>query len=256
MLTIALVLAAALTQAGDRKGEAQPPLPPSIKIPPAPVLPPAEALKTFKAAPGFRLELVASEPLVREPVAMAFDADGRLWVVQMRSYMLDLDARGETSPMSEIVVLEDTDGDGVYDKSTVFLDKLVVPRAISIAGDGILVAEPPSVWFCRSSTGDLKCDQKTLVTATYCNRPSIEHTSNGLMPAMDNWIYSANSPMRIRRDGDKWIVGTTRSRGQWGITQDDYGRLFYNSNPEILRGDLLPCYSAMAHSGKSPGINL
>src|SRR6185503_7053119 len=111
----------ALLQGGDKKGETQPPLPATIKIPPAPVLPPEEAIKTIKVAPGFRLELVASEPLVFEPVAMAFDPDGRLWVVEMRSYMLDIDAKGETLPMSDIAVLEDTDGDGTYDKRTVFL---------------------------------------------------------------------------------------------------------------------------------------
>jgi mono/diheme cytochrome c family protein/glucose/arabinose dehydrogenase len=256
LIGIALIVLASLAQGGDKKGEAQPPLPPHIKVPPAPVLPPEEAIKTIKVAPGFRLELVAAEPLVFEPVAMAFDPDGRLWVVEMRSYMLDVDAQGETLPMSDVAVLEDTDGDGRFDKRTVFLDKLVLPRAISIVGDGILLAEPPNVWHCRSTTGTLTCDQKTLVTATYCNRAAIEHTANGLMAAMDNWIYSANSMMRIRRDGEKWIVGTTRSRGQWGITQDDLGRLFYNSNPEILRGDLLPCYSAMAHSGKGPGVNI
>lgn len=256
MLTIALALVASLAQGGDKKGELQPPLPPHIKTPPAPVLPPEESLKTIQVAPGFRLELVACEPLLVDPVAMAFDADGRLWVVEMRSYMLDIDAKGEATPVSDVVVLEDSDGDGRFDKRTVFLDKLVLPRAISIVGDGVLIAEPPNVWHCRSTTGTLVCDRKTLVTATYCNRAAIEHTANGLMPAMDNWIYSANSMTRIRRDGDKWTLGTTRSRGQWGITQDDLGRLFYNSNSDILRGDLLPCYSAMAHSGKPPGVNL
>jgi mono/diheme cytochrome c family protein len=255
-MTLASLLLAFLLQAGDRKGETQPPLPNTFKIPPAPVLPPEEAIKTIKVAPGFRLELVASEPLVHEPICAAFDADGRLWVVEMRSYMLDVDGKGETSPISDVVVLEDTDGDGKFDKRTVFLDKLVLPRAISIQGDGVLIAEPPNVWFCRSTTGSLICDQKTLVTATYCNRAVIEHTSNGLMSAMDNWIYNANTTLRIRRDGNQWILGTTRSRGQWGITQDDYGRIFTNSNPEILRGDLIPCYSAAAHAGKAPGVNI
>ncbi|HVE40924.1 MAG TPA: hypothetical protein VNM14_13605 [Planctomycetota bacterium] len=254
-MMLALLLLAFL-QAGDKKGETQPPLPTTIKIPPAPVLPPEEAIKTIKIAPGFRLELVASEPLIHEPVCMAFDPDGRLWVVEMRSYMLDIDAKGEMNPISDVVVLEDTDGDGKYDKRTVFLDKLVLPRAISIQGDGVLIAEPPNVWFCRSTTGNLVCDQKTLVTATYCNRAVIEHTGNGLLTAMDNWIYNANTTMRIRREGDKWTIGTTRSRGQWGITQDDYGRLFSNSNPEILRGDLVPCYAAAAHAGKAPGVNI
>src|SRR4051812_19376251 len=227
-----------------------------MAIPPAPVVPPEEALKTFKVAAGFRLELVAAEPLVHEPVALSFDADGRLWVAEMRGYMPDIDGKGEDQPVGDVVVLEDTDGDGKFDKSTVFLDKLVLPRAIACVGDGVLIAEPPNVWFCRSTTGGLKCDQKTLVTSTYCSRAAVEHTANGLLPAMDNWIYSANSTMRFRYENGRFTTGTTRSRGQWGITQDDLGRLFYNSNPEFLRGDLLPCYAADAHAGKAPGVGV
>jgi mono/diheme cytochrome c family protein/glucose/arabinose dehydrogenase len=254
LITSALLLLCSLLQAGDRKGETQPP--PTIKIPPAPVLMPEEAIKTIRVAAGFRIELVASEPLVRDPVAMQFDPDGRLWVVEMLGYMPDVDGKGEDAPVGDIVVLEDTHGDGKYDKRTVFLDKLVLPRAIALVGDGVLIAEPPGLWFCRSTTGNLSCDQKTLVTANYAVRTVVEHTANGLMWAMDNWIYSANSTLRFRRDGDKWVVGTTRSRGQWGLTQDDIGRLFYNSNPDFLRCDLLPCYWALAHSGKGPGVGI
>lgn len=256
MIILELVLLASLCQAGDRKGEEQPPLPSSIKIPPAPVVPPEDALKTFKITPGFRLELVASEPLVHEPVAMEFDPDGRLWVVEMRGYMPDVDGKGEDAPVGDVVVLEDTTGQGRYDKRTVFLDKLVLPRAICLVAGGVLIAEPPGVWFCRSTTGDFKCDQKTLVTANYAGRIAVEHTANGLMMAMDNWIYSADSTLRFRREGESWVTGATRSRGQWGITQDDLGRLFYNSNPDFLRCDLIPCYSSMAHAGRGPGVGV
>jgi glucose/arabinose dehydrogenase len=178
-MSIALIALCAFAQAGDRKGENQAPPPATMAIPPSPVVPPEEALKTFKVAAGFRLELVAAEPLVHEPVALSFDADGRLWVAEMRGYMPDIDGKGEDQPVGDVVVLEDTDGDGKFDKSTVFLDKLVLPRAIACVGDGVLIAEPPNVWFCRSTTGGLKCDQKTLVTSTYCNRTAVEHTANG-----------------------------------------------------------------------------
>lgn len=256
MIQIAAVVLFTLAQAGDKKGETQPPPPATMKIPPAPVVPPEEALKTFQVAPGFRLELVAAEPLVHEPVAMSFDADGRLWVAEMRGYMPDVDGKGEDAPIGSIAVLEDTDGDGKYDKRTVFLDKIVLPRAVSCIGDGVLIAEPPAVWFCRSTKGDLKCDQKILVTSTYCNRTAVEHTGNGLVPMMDNWIYSANSIMRFRYENGRFSVGTTRSRGQWGISQDDLGRLFYNSNSDYLRGDLMPCYVGSAHAGKGPGVGV
>src|SRR5215216_6009831 len=111
----------AFAQQGDRPGEVQPPPPAHIKTPPAPALSPEEELKTFTVAPGFRVEAVAVEPLVYEPVAMAFGADGRMWVVEMRGFMPNVDAEGEREPVASIAVLEDTDGDGRMDKRTEFL---------------------------------------------------------------------------------------------------------------------------------------
>lgn len=252
-----LFLALFLTlQQGDKKGEEQPPLSSTIKIPPSPVVPPEEALKTFKIAPGFRLELVAHEPLVRDPIVARFDADGRLWVVQMLGYMPDLSGKGEEAPVGEIVFLEDTDGDGRFDKRTLFLDKLVLPRAIAFVGDGLLVAEPPSLWFWRDKDGDGRADEKTMVLPAYASVRVVEHTANALFRAIDNWIYSANGPVRLRQVDGKWIQGTTRSRGQWGLAQDDAGRLFYNTNPEILRADFVPCFTARAHLGRDPATNV
>ncbi len=253
--TLALFLLLA-PQSGDRKGETQPPLPDTFTIPPSPVVPPEEALRTFKVAPGFRIELVAHEPLVRDPVAAHFDADGRLWVVQMLGYMPDVAGKGEEAPVGQVVFLEDLDGDGRFDRDTVFLDRLVLPRALAFAGDGVLVAEPPSLWFCRDTDGDGRADEKTMVVPNYASVRVVEHTANALLRAIDNWIYSANGPIRLRPAEGKWVLGSTRSRGQWGLAQDDWGRLFYNTNPEILRGDLVPCYSARAHLGRDPATNV
>ncbi|HXX92462.1 MAG TPA: c-type cytochrome, partial [Planctomycetota bacterium] len=255
MAPFASILLALWTQAGDRKGEDQPPPPASMKIPPAPVVPPSEALKTFKVAPGFRLELVASEPVVRDPVALEFDPDGRLWVVEMLGYMPDVDGKGEDQPVGDVVVLEDTTGRGIYDKRTVFLDHLVLPRAICLVAGGVLIAEPPVLWFCKIKPGELTCESKVQV-CPYANRTVVEHTSNGLMVALDNWIYSADCKQRLRRWDGKWILTETRSRGQWGISEDDVGRLFYNSNPEDLRGDLVPCWSPETQNLKSTKLNV
>src|SRR5476649_1025867 len=193
VLLFSLALAAPLlAQNGDRRGEVQAPPPATIKIPPAPTLTPEEALKTFTLAPGFHIEAVATDPLIGDPVAIQFGPDGKLWVLEMRGFMPDVDGTNERDPVCDIAVLEDTDGDGRYDKRTVFLDKLVLPRAISLVGDGLLVAEPMHLWFCRDTNGDGVCDQKTEIAADYGNTNNPEHNANGLMWAMDNWIYSAN----------------------------------------------------------------
>jgi mono/diheme cytochrome c family protein len=202
-------------------------------------------MKTFKIAPGYRVELVASEPLVHDPIALTFDPDGRIWVCEMRGFMPDVDAKGEKEPVGTITVLEDTDGDGVMDRSTVFLDKLVLPRALCWTLDGLLVAENGKIWLCRDRNGDLKCDEKTLVCTYNAGNP--EHALNGLMPALDNWIYNAKEGLRLRKLGGQWVREATIPRGQWGITQDDFGYLVYNVNAQLIRGDLVPCYSPNAH---------
>jgi len=241
---LALCFAAAaplLAQNGDRPGEVQAPPAAHIKVPPSPALSVDEAMKTFKVAPGFRMEIVAAEPLVHEPIAMTFGPDGRLWVVEMRGYMPDVDAKGEDAPIGSIAVLTDTDGDGRMDKRTVFLDKLVMPRALALVGDGLLVAEPPHLWFARDTNGDGVADEKTEVAADYGATVNPEHTSNGLMWALDNWIYSANHTVRFRyAGGGKFTREGTVTRGQWGISQDDTGRIYYNSNSDPLRVDVIP----------------
>ena len=113
--TAALLALSALplsAQKGDRAGEIQPPPPAHITVPPAPALTVEQALKTFKVAPGFHVEIVAAEPLVLDPIAMMFAPDGRLWVIEMRGYMPNIDGKGEDAPVGSIAVLEDTDGDG------------------------------------------------------------------------------------------------------------------------------------------------
>ena len=149
-LALALVLALAAlgstqAQIGDRldkAGVVQSPIVPKELIPPAPVLTPEQALESFQVAPGFRVELVAAEPLVGDPVAMAFDPEGRLWVVEMRSYMPDLDGNHEDQPTGRVVILTDTDRDGRMDKSEVFLDGIIMPRAISLVHGGALIGAP------------------------------------------------------------------------------------------------------------------
>ena len=255
VILLALLLAPAVhAQKGDKKGdEAQTLRVPREKIPPAPPLSPADALKTFKLAPGFRLELVASEPLVVMPVALAFAPDGRLWVVEMRGFMPNVDGRGEQEPLGRVAILEDTDGDGRMDKRTTFLDGLVMPRALLLARGGALVAEPPHLWFCRDTDGDGRCDEKIEVASDYGDQRNPEHTANGLVWNLDNWVYNLYHTYRYRFADGKWAREPDINRAQWGLAHDDVGRLFYTANSDQLRGDLLPAHYLMK---RGPGARL
>ena len=249
---LALLAATALhAQNGDRANEVQAPPPAHLVIPPSPVLLAEDALKTIQVAPGYRLEIAAADPLVGDPVAMAFGPDGRLWVVEMRGFMPNPDGKGEDAKVGTVAVLEDTDLDGRMDKRTVFLDGLVLPRAFALVGDGVLVAEPPHLWFARDTNGDGVADEKTEVASDYGSADNPEHTANGLYRAMDNWIYSANHNVRFRyRGAGQFDREITLSRGQWGISQDDAGRLFHNNNSDPIRYDLVPS----AYFARNPGL--
>ena len=137
----------------------------------SPALSPAEALKTFTLPPGYRLELVASEPLVQDPIVMDWDADGRHVGGRDAGLRADLHTpEPNLDPIGRVVVLEDTNHDGVMDKRTVFADGLVLPRALKVLDHGVLVGEPPNLWLMRDTNGDLSADTKELVTDEYGRR--------------------------------------------------------------------------------------
>jgi mono/diheme cytochrome c family protein/glucose/arabinose dehydrogenase len=216
----------------------------------SPVLSAEESMKTMQLEAGFKIELVAKEPLTRTPVAMIFDRLGRLWVAEMESYMPDTLGTGEDQPRGKIVILSDSDRDGIMDQRKVFLDSLVLPRALCLIGDGILIAESPNLWYYQIRED--RPVKKTLVDAAYAEGGNVEHQPNGLFRALDNWIYNAKSDKRYRKHGDQWMIEKTHFRGQWGITQDEYGRLFYNNNSENLLGDLFsPGFGASNKNQKS-----
>ncbi|MBM3764144.1 MAG: dehydrogenase, partial [Acidobacteria bacterium] len=138
--------------------------PPVQKLPESnAALPLDQALKTFYLPPGYKLEVVAAEPMIKDPIVIDEDADGRLYVIEMPAFAMDMEMRDSFEPICNIVILEDTNGDGKMDKRTVFLDKLVLPRAIKVLADGVLVAEPPNLWYARDTDGDGKADKKDLV---------------------------------------------------------------------------------------------
>lgn len=206
----------------------------------AAVLTPGEALRSLRVRPGFHVELVAAEPLVSAPVAMSFDGDGRLWVVEMRTYMPDVVGSNELAPDNRVVVLEDADGDGAMDTATPFLEGLVLPRAVLPCFGGALVIEPPNILFCKDNDGDGKADERRVLLGGIGGRDNPEHAPNGLVWGMDNWITFSQHTQRFMFDGEKVTAEAVPGHGQWGVTMDDVGRLYYTPNSDTLRGDLFP----------------
>jgi mono/diheme cytochrome c family protein len=216
--------------------------PPPVRETPekAPVLSAEDELKTIVVPPGYRIELVAKEPLVVDPIAMDFDADGRMWVLEMPGFMSEPGATNSREPINDVAVLEDLNGDGVMDKRTVFADKLVLPRAFKVLDKGVLVGEPPNLWFMKDTDGDLTADTKDLVSDSY-GRPaaSIEHNANSLYWGLDNVIYTSEHDWHLRMKNGKFETIPTLARGQWGASMDDAGRIFRNVNDAPLFADFI-----------------
>lgn len=210
-----------------------------IDIPDAPILSPEQAKDSFRLAPGYRIELVAHEPDVQKPIFFEFDPNGRIWVVEYQGYMRDLQGTDEGAPICRVVVLEDKDQDGFAETSTVFQDGLVMPRSLTFVKGGVLIQEPPHVWFCEDFDGDLKADRKTKVGEMgFPGNP--QHTANGLRYGLDNWLHCADSPSRYRwRDGQLEEAPTVK-RGQFGVTFDDKGRFYTCYQDQPLYGDYIP----------------
>jgi mono/diheme cytochrome c family protein/glucose/arabinose dehydrogenase len=243
-LLVTLTAATVTGRGGEQRSPADRKWPPGLLDVPADSRPlsPKEALETFHLAPGYRVELVASEPLVQDPVAIDWDPDGRLWVVEMPGYMRDIAGRDEHDPIGRVVVLEDRDGDGKMDKRTVFADRLVMARALKVLDRGVLVGEPPHIWLMRDTDGDLRADTREPVTDAY-GRVEIDpqNNANALHWSIDNWMHMAGQvdiTLRLKRGA--FEVRRTMRRGQWGVTHDDSGRIYRNSNESALHVDVVP----------------
>ena len=200
-----------------------------------PLLSVQESIKDIEIEKGFVIEPVCTEPLIEDPVAFDFDENANIWVVEMRGYMHDTEGGGEDQPLGRIKIIYDTNGDGKYDSSNVFLDSLIMPRTVTVVKDGILLIEPPSLFFVENSKG--KAGKKILIDSTFAETGNVEHQPNGLLRAIDNWYYCASGNKRVKNFNGSWVVEKTFSRGQWGITMDDEGRLYYNNNSVMLMAD-------------------
>ena len=203
----------------------------SCDTPRQPVIPTDE----FQLVEGLELSVIAGEPLLDSPVAMSFDLEGNIWVVELPGYMRNIDGTDEKLADGRIVVLSDEDDDGLMDQRRVFIDSLVAPRAIALVYGGLLYTETPALWWVPIEDG--LPGHPELVDSLYVVGGNIEHQPNGLLYNLDNWIYSAKCSARYQRKNGRWIKEATTFRGQWGIAHDDHGRLYYNSNSTPIKAD-------------------
>lgn len=214
-----------------------------------------EALASFRVRPGFRVELVASEPVVIDPVAFEWGADGRLWVVEMRDYPLGLDGKGK--PGGVVKVLDDTDGDGRYDKATLFLDRLPFPSGVMPWQKGALVSAAPDLFYAEDTDGDGRADVRKVLFTGF--KPgNQQHRFNGFEWGLDGWIYAANgdsggevksiatgkvvsiSGRDVRFRPDTGDIEAVSAQTQYGRRRDDWGNWFGNNNPTWLWHVTLP----------------
>lgn len=221
--------------------------------PPVTPLSPQESIKKMQLPPGYHVELVASEPMVQEPVAIAWDGNGRMYVVEMNSFMKDAIATGEYEPISRIKLLQDVDGDGKMDNATIFVDSLVLPRTILAVGDQLLVGitNVQHIWSYRDTNNDGKADEKKIVFRNeVLDVRNMEHQNGAMLWNMDNWIYPSRDNLRYKYKNGILISDTLIDNmiGQWGLTSDNYGQLFYSeAGPGLpaVQFQQMPAYGAL-----------
>ena len=208
-----------------------------------PVLPvsAAEQAKRFWLPPGYRMDVVVAEPHVQEPGQIAFDGNGRMFVAELRGYMQDLEATGQLDPSGVISIHEDKNNDGVYETHGIFVDGLVFPRWVMPFGaHAVLTNESNAdeVWKFTDTNLDGKADKKELFATGFGHLTNVELQQSGLTWAMDNWMYSTVNQFRVRWTPNGVLREPTgRNGGQWGLTQDDYGKLWFQAG-----GSGMPAY--------------
>jgi mono/diheme cytochrome c family protein/glucose/arabinose dehydrogenase len=210
--------------------------------PKPPVLPlsPAEEQARFLLPPGFKLEPVLTDPHIEEAAQIAFDGNGRMFVLELRGYMQDADGGGTLAPTGRISVHEDRDNDGVYEMHSIFVDSLVFPRMVMPFGPNAILTKESNadeVWKYTDSNGDSVADRKELFTTGMGRLANVEHQESHFMWGMDNWIYSTYNAFRVR-----WTPGgilrepTGANQSQWGVTQDNYGKPWFQSGASGMPG--------------------
>ena len=212
-------------------------VPPALDFTPqkqVPYLSPEEFLKTVELPEGYSLELVLSEPQIKEPVAIAFDPNGAMYVAEMRTYMQDIDGTDEITPRSVVSKHVSSKGDGNFDMHTVYLDNVLLPRMIQPLDDRILlgITNTLDLTIHRDANNDGKADESKLWFKGGPRGGNMEHQPSGLVWGLDNWIYTTYNSFRLRWNGEHGTPlqePTPGNGGQWGLAQDNYGKMWWSN---------------------------
>jgi putative membrane-bound dehydrogenase-like protein len=235
--------------------------PSAVLAPEFPPVSPEESLKKIHVPDGFKVELVACEPDVIDPVAIDWDLAGRLWVVEMADYPSGMD--GKEKPGGRVRVLEDSDGDGRYEKSALFADNLSFPTGLLTWRDGVIVTAAPDVLFLKDTNSDGRADStEKLISGLMEGNQQLR--ANGLRWGLDNRVYCAagghhgghgsNTVLRSHRDKQDVKVGSRdfsfdpdtgnvrpeSGPSQFGRNRDDAGHWFGTQNSRALWHYVLP----------------
>lgn len=218
----------------------------SLELPRIAATAPTAALQTFEVLPEFELQQTAAEPLVADPIAMAWDADGQLFVVEMRDY-----SEQDKESLGVIRRLTDSDGDGNFDQSQIFADQLSWPTAVIAANGGVFVGAPPEIWFLKDADGDGVAEVREHVFSGF-SRSNVQGMMNSFHWGPDNRIYGSSSTtgatIRCVRHPERPAVTLQRQDfsfdpvtlelraetggGQHGMSFDDWGRRFVSANSD------------------------
>jgi putative membrane-bound dehydrogenase-like protein len=214
-------------------------------------LEPAESQKHFVTPVQLDVKLFAAEPQIRRPICMNWDERGRLWIAETVDYPNNIQRSGEGH--DRIVICEDTDGDGVADKFTVFADKLSIPTSFLFYKNGIIVMQAPDTLYLQDTDGDGKADKRTVLFSGWNTYDTHAGPSN-LRWGFDNWVYGMvgysgfngtvggerhsfrQGFFRFRPDGSKLEFLRSTNNNSWGVGFSEEGLLFgstANGNPSI-----------------------